>query len=265
MKKYRDLFENYNEAIMKKCEEAMDSVRNRDDYINLINEARTGWEEKQFKGSRPFEHFEQMDDDEVVDVFMTAAEVCDDFIPESLAARIIEGKNLERVWEAAFGKGEINPVTCAIRIAGMSKEEEYIKRLMGLIYEEGEYGDLIKETARRALVDMGGPAVSEIKKQLEVKDIYSDDDFHLIMAVIEIEPHGKSENTYRLLKESFRKTANKGLAARCIADYGDGRAVPMLRSYLEKNTDSIDKNTAIDIQGAIIALGGNANGLYVPY
>lgn len=265
MKQYRSLFENYNEAIMKKCEESMESVKNRDDYINLIKNARMGWEEKEFKGSKPAEIFENINDREIVDVFMIAAEVCDDFIPESFANVIISTENLRSVWSAAFQKNEINPVICAIKIAGMSANEEYIKKLIELIYKEGEYGDLIKETARQALVDIGSPALIEIEKKLKEKDIYSDDDFHLIIAIIEIDSNRKSETTYSLLKESFRKTANKGLAARCIADYGDGRAVPMLRGYLEKNIEKLDKNTTLDIQGAIIALGGNTDDLHVPY
>jgi hypothetical protein len=172
---------------------------------------------------------------------------------------------LERIWDKAFEKEGINYMTCAIRTAGMSKDREYVDRLIDLIYEEGEYGDLIKETARGALVDIGAPALVKMEEFLSGRDIFVDNDFHLIIAMIEIDSGRKSEKLYKLLKESFRKTTNKGLAARCIADYGDGRAVPLLRGYLERNMDNLDKHTVLDIKSAVLALGGNTEGIYIPY
>lgn len=265
MKKYEDLFKSYNKAIMEECEKSMDTVSDRDGYLNMIKKARDAWEHTTIDGKTPVEIFQSLGDKELEEAFMTGAAQCDDFIPGSLAEAVIGRGVLENIWAKAFESGEINHITCAIRTAGMSKDTGYADRLIGLIYEDGEYGDLIKETARRALVDIGVPALLKMEDCLSGRDIFADNDFHLIIAMIEIDSGRKSENLYKLLKESFRKTSNKGLAARCIADYGDGRAVPLLRGYLERNMDNLDKHTVLDIKGAVLALGGSTEGIYIPY
>jgi len=55
--------------------------------------------------------------------------------------------------------------------------------------------------------------------------------------------------------------SNKVLGAACLAAYGDGRAIPALRGYIEKNRNTIDSVTFFEIKGAIEKLGGNADDL----
>ena len=43
---------------------------------------------------------------------------------------------------------------------------------------------------------------------------------------------------YACIKDTFIKMDDKIIGAICIGDLGDGRAIPFLRGYVEKNMDS---------------------------
>lgn len=262
---YLKLFESYNLAIQEKCEASLGTVRSFEDFDRLINEARTAWENTDFNGRRPSEYFGMLSTgSEIAEVFEKAAVTCDEFIPDSFVSRILETGHMNVIEDHAFGDSDIDMKNSAIKVLGLSGEASYTEGLMGMIYEDGEYAELLKETSRQALIDIGMPAIPAIEEKLSGLDILQDDDFHLIIALIGIDSDKKNDSVYNLLKESFRKTSDKALAARCLADYGDGRAVPMIRSYLERNLGKLDENTVFELQGAVLKLGGSTEGIDVP-
>ncbi|MBN2558095.1 MAG: hypothetical protein JXB33_05000 [Clostridia bacterium] len=263
---FEALFQSYNDAIREKCEEYMESATTPGDYESIINEARKGWEEKLFKGKKPGEYFERLQGDtDLNDVFTIGCDICDEFIPESLAEKAVGQDGIAMTERHAFGAEGYVTRNVALKIIGKTGNPEYAGRLMDIFSIEDEYGDLIKETARKALTTIGKSVVPLIIKRLSEKDLLNDDDFHMIMALVEIDAGGKSDEILKVLKESFRKTHDKALAARCLSDFGDGRAVPMLRSYLEKNADRLDNDAALEIQGAVMNLGGSVDGIDLPY
>ena len=262
---YLSLLESYNRAIQKKCEESLGSVRNFSDFENLINEARSGWENTKVDGKFPGQYFDLLEsEDDFRELFERASVVCDEFIPESLVGKLLGSGYISIAEEHAFGDSPVDMKNAAIKILGISQKAKYSERLIELLYVEGEYEELIKETARQALIDIGEASVPFLQGKLAGKDILSDDDFHLVIALIGIDPGHKSDEVFKTLKDSFRKTSDKALAARCLADYGDGRAVPMLRSYLEKNLHKLDESTVFEIQGAVLSLGGSTDGINIP-
>ena len=257
---FSDIFKNYNAAIQAKCEESLGTVKSFNDYEVLINEARVKWEETCILDKKPSQYFSELTTEEdVSNVFEAAAVICDEFIPESFVRQILGTGHIKQIEKYAFNDSEIDLKNADIKILGISGRTEYVHSLIGLLYIESEYGELIRETARQALIDIGEPAVSFIEAKLNSKDLLCDDDFHLVIALIGIDPDKKSDDIFRILKESFRKTSDKALAARCLSDYGDGRAVPMLRSYLERNLKKLNEDTVLEIQGAVVKLGGSTD------
>ena len=81
------------------------------------------------------------------------------------------------------------------------------------------------------------------------------------MALAEIGHTHKSEPVYRCLKNAFQSMDNKLIGALCLKSYGDGRAVPSLRGYLEKNRGKVDQETFNEIISVIRSLGGSIDGL----
>lgn len=260
-----ELLQNYNRAIQKKCEQEMHAVKTSDDYEFIIKEARLNWEKTNFREKLPTEYFNEIKDKkEIVILFEIAAEICDEFIPSSLIKTIIETGVVDLLGEYAFGNVKIELKTTAIKVLGIHGGEKHTEKLINLLHIDGEFAELIKETARRALVDIGRAAIPIINTKLKGKNILDDDDFHLIIALMEIDGEEKSDAVYESLKDGFRKARDKALAARCLSDFGDGRAVPMLRSYLERNINNIDSGTANEIEGAVLKLGGSISGIDIP-
>ena len=248
----KGLVESYNKSIQTACERSMHTVKTPGDLRVIIEGARETWESTEFRGSRPASHFSDLTmENGLADVFETAAAECDDFIPVCLAEKMVASADSSYIAGAAEGGYDIGIRTAAIRLMGMSGDISYVNNLIGFLYIEDEYGDLIKETTRRALVALGPAAVDALEGKLSSKDILSDDDFHIVIALINIDPGRKSDRIFRILKESFRKTSDKALAARCLSDYG----------YLEKNMGKLDENTIFEIQGAVLNLGGSTDGI----
>ncbi|MFO7611110.1 MAG: hypothetical protein R6W99_01295 [Clostridia bacterium] len=263
---FKELFQSYNDAIRKKCEQYMESAATPGDYASIINDARKNWEEKLFQGKKPCEFFRASEaNGDFNEIFIMGCEICDEFIPESLAVAAMDPDMIEMIERYAFGEGNYETRTVAIKIIGRTGNPVYAVRFMDIFSIEDEYGELIKETAREALVSIGQTAVPLIIERLAEKDLLNDDDFHMIMALVDIDAGRKANDIMKVLKESFKKTHDKALAARCMSDFGDGRVVPMLRSYLEKNAFRLDAETALEIQGAVLELGGSVDGIDIPY
>ena len=74
----------------------------------------------------------------------------------------------------------------------------------------------------------------------------------------------KSDSVYKLLKNSFLRMENKILGASALSEYGDGRGIPVLRGYIEKNLQSIDRETFYELKKSIEILGGSTEDLIFP-
>ena len=259
---FNELFESYNRAIQKKCEQSLGTVKNPSDFDAIINEARSSWEEKHFKGNLPSEYFSTLEtENDFKEAFEMSSVVCDIFVPESFVKNILKSGHMTIIENYAFSDYPIDMKKAAIKILGISGNESYTSKLIELLGSEGEYGELLKETARQAIIDIGNPAIPFLEENLSGKDILYDDDFYLVIALIGIDSGKKTDAVFKTLKDSFKKASDKALAARCLIDYGDGRAIPMLRSYLERNLTILDENTIFELQGAVLSLGGSTDGL----
>ncbi len=261
MIEFEEILNSYNLAIQRKFEEKMHDVRNPEDYSALMNEARLDWEKKLILGKLPKEHFSDINSGNFLEFLQKAAVICDEFIPVSLAEKLNREVNPSKIAELAKAGDSMEVMTAAIELLGLSGDASYSDALADLLYNTGEYSDLLAERARKALVQLGPESSSYIEKRLANIKKPGGSDFHLIIALIEIDEGKKSEATYSILRDAFKNTDEKALAARCLADYGDGRAVALLRGYLAKNQEKTDKDTVLEIQGAILNLGGSLEGL----
>lgn len=74
-----------------------------------------------------------------------------------------------------------------------------------------------------------------------------------------------SDDIYLALKLAFRYMTNKVYAVICIADYGDGRAIPMLKGYVNRNKDTIERDLFYEIMSAVQNLGGDISDIEDPF
>ncbi|MBO7449121.1 MAG: hypothetical protein J6U54_02025 [Clostridiales bacterium] len=87
----------------------------------------------------------------------------------------------------------------------------------------------------------------------------------LVIILSRIGKNQPSEEIYQALKFSFRYMTNKIYAVICLMEYGDGRAIPMLKGYVNRNKHSIDRDLFYEIMSAVQNLGGDISDIEDPF
>ena len=87
----------------------------------------------------------------------------------------------------------------------------------------------------------------------------------LVIILTAIGKANNSEEIYGALRTAFRWMKNKIYAVICLADYGDARAVPMLKSYINRHQDTIERDLFYEMMSAIQNLGGDIEDISDPF
>lgn len=87
----------------------------------------------------------------------------------------------------------------------------------------------------------------------------------LVIMLAEIGMSEKSEEIYQTLRHAFRAMTNKIYAVICLAEYGDERAVPLMKNYINRHQDSIDRDLFYEMMSAIQKLGGDISDINDPF
>ncbi len=87
----------------------------------------------------------------------------------------------------------------------------------------------------------------------------------LVIILTNIGKKEPSEEIYNALRSAFRYMENKIYAVICLADYGDRRAVPMLKSYINRHQTTITRNLFYEMMSAIQNLGGDISDISDPF
>ncbi|HEX2946256.1 MAG TPA: hypothetical protein VHT96_09920 [Clostridia bacterium] len=202
-------------------------------------------------------------------MFIYGSVVCDDELPEVFLDRLKSfgddaGKLLVEIARgyASDNNGEsLLASVMAVRVLGQWKVKDSAGPLTDILYSRGEPDELMLETVRDTLINIGAPALDKIIDTLEREHIFSAPDEYLLMALSETGRSNKSEKVYNCLKNSFLNMPKKTVAADSLAKYGDGRAVPAIRGFIKKNSGKLDKDTFYDLVSAVRHLGGNTDDL----
>jgi len=117
-----------------------------------------------------------------------------------------------------------------------------------------------KETSdvlTQCLIDIGQPALEPLINMIENNQ--NNDRLHpsSIITVASIARENKSDDIFYLLKNFFRNSENKLPGAIALSTYGDGRAIPAIRGYIEKNLGEISCEEYGLLRNAILMLGGS--------
>lgn len=87
----------------------------------------------------------------------------------------------------------------------------------------------------------------------------------LVVMLTNIGKEKKSEEIYNALRLAFRSMTNKIYAVICFADYGDDRAVPMLKNYINRHQSDISRDLFYEMMSAIQNLGGDIEDISDPF
>ena len=156
------------------------------------------------------------------------------------------------------------PVT-AVKTLGLWKESRAAAPLIDLLLKADREDELLKESVRDALQSMGDTFIEMAVRELDGVDILSDGHEYLMMALSDTACTKRTDRIYQCLKKAFQHMHDKRIGAICLGRYGDGRAVPALRGYVERNRDHMDKETYYEIKAAVAKLGGTVDDIPVRF
>jgi hypothetical protein len=295
---YIRLFEMYNQAFSKVWQGFISEHEKNDkepagfseaEYNDVHNSIQEWYktpisdDDQSITGSEILDKI--VDFDEALKLAEYAAVYCDDEIPDIVKiklnsfgqdprARVME-HILAKNWEDVAGNAEspdqqrmdAEPVVVAslIRLLGEWEFAEGIEPLIAHFARQRQPAEIIAEAMRdylRLFEEQPVEAiVATIKDSLTRANDLNAACEYLLITLTDIGKEHPDGQILSCLKECFRKMGNKAIAAICLGDYGDGRAIPVLRGWLDMNPQVDDRQILYEIVSAIQRLGGDISDL----
>jgi hypothetical protein len=88
---------------------------------------------------------------------------------------------------------------------------------------------------------------------------------YMLIAIADIGRLHPDDRLFQCLRTAFRRMEHKAVGAICLGDYGDGRAVPTLKGFLDRFEGRIDRQTFYEVTNAIRRLGGVLTDIRNPF
>lgn len=235
-------------------------VRYASEKIGMI-EKWSGTPLDELKGSTPAQVIEDMHElDQVFELFIHMACYADEELPILLIYKMQQfgSEAVTRLFQLAMENREGQPpadylFSAAVSSLGVMKLEECVGRLIELADQVNNEPQLqqIEDALKRHRERVIEPLLLRLENPKWDKT-----EAMLLYALAYGGAEAKDDRVYRLLRSAFRLMEDKITPILCFAVFGDGRAVPMLRSFLEKNAHDIPDRLFHEIIGTIRNLGG---------
>jgi hypothetical protein len=258
-------YNSYMRTIEAGPEETLSNSKEVEAYIAREYEKWLSNSFDELDRKTPGEFLKTIDNiDTLIEMFRYGAVVCDDDLPEIFVDKLKEFEDqvteiLLKIALEPANEGsddELLAPIMAIRMLGRWHVERAVEPLISIIDTDKPLFDLLYETVKEALINIGMPAVDTICSTLDSGNMPQNSAEYLLMALAEIGRDNKCDRIYKQLKKAFLQMPQKIVPANCLANYGDGRAIPALRGFLEKNGKTIEKDTYYEIVSVIKRLGG---------
>lgn len=216
-------------------------------------------------------------------VFAIAAEMLDGDLPDHLmlrvgafgeasSARLVE-MALAHDWTPAQGEDDdafrrkLAVDLAALRVLGQWTYEPAIEPVLNRFCDLAEPDEYIADGVKAFVIPFGDKMVPEIAARIDgaaaagLKGPFE----YLVIYLTQIGRAEPDEEIFLSLKKAFRSMEHKVIASICLGDYGDGRAVPLLKSYLDRHVREIDRQFFYETVSAIKRLGGDISDIQDPF
>ncbi|MCX7710250.1 MAG: hypothetical protein N2484_10435 [Clostridia bacterium] len=295
MNRNKILFESFNKAINeyferhekeneKKAEQLAKSSSQAElanfiaQTVNQVQDVAREWENTpnpDLDQKTPKEYIEGINDfDTLMEAFKIGAKTVDVDLPYTFLEKLksFSQRAMDALLELASDPSmlQMDSEDAAIPLAaisalGMWKTEEAVQSLIELMAKSDPNYELLFETVSNTLIEIGTPSIEPLVRKLEAAETYGIIEEYLFSTLSKAGATNKSDRVYKCLKSAFSKLENKALGALFLAEYGDGRAIPALRGYVEKNVSALNREIFYDIKYAIERLGGSMEDIKFDY
>lgn len=279
--KEKALFESYN-SVIEECYNRAFTESSQEDLLKVKERAvaqylelgLAQWEKtplKELDGQTPREvigHYTGFE--EVLELFKLGTVLSDKDIPDILTERLKSFGEpavdwlIETIQEEVQEENDLYIQLAAIKVAGEWRVEKAIGPLLERVKRCKPEDELIMEAGFAAFVNIGTPVMELLVQELNDAGEITYYHEYIILALAEIGRENKDDSLYRSLKNAFLRMDGKIIGAAALATYGDGRAVPALRGYMEKYKNTMNAETFYEIKTAVEKLGGSIDDIAVP-
>ncbi|HEY5583511.1 MAG TPA: hypothetical protein VIK78_03360 [Ruminiclostridium sp.] len=203
----------------------------------------------------------------LVEFFISIASVSDVGAPDILIDRLKEyGKpaadmlfNLIKESLGSQDQSMSLAIPQAVYAIGCIRIDEYKIKLISLLIDSCK-DEMISEAICAAIALYDDTILEDLINTFNATDQALVQE-HLLTCVVEISKEHRSDEIFYFLKNAFRVVSNLKLSVEVLGDYGDGRAIPLLRGYVLKNIKEMDKATFNHMRAVIKKLGGEIDDL----
>ncbi len=237
-------------------------------------------------GKNMYEFFAQMNADELTEVLVYAAEELDRGVPDSVSEALAKSPEAaqvkqfayktindaawtdeelgdeDEIFEMQFQKAKAALAVLA-RMGDDSMVGPVIDRFMSYPMTRDFVADAIAEYVQ-AFPDTTVPIITAHLDEHEDEGLTGPCE-DLVIILTRIGKEEKSEEIYGALRRAFRYMKNKIYAVICLADYGDDRAIPMMKSYINRHQTTIERDLFYEMMSAIQKLGGDIEDISDPF
>jgi len=179
-----------------------------------------------------------------------AAQILIDKIDVELLANSIHEKDENTDFEVIFSI--IQSFMGVIGFGGSMMIEKLIEIISRCTLEN----ELYMEIAASALSSRISEAYPRLIEYIDKLEAIGERHEFLLSAICDIEEEQKNDAIYKCLKNAFFKTQNHMLGAVFLGDYGNPKAIPMLRKFAKDNLGKCSMDEYYTILAAIERLGG---------
>ena len=277
MNKNSIVAESFNEAVESGFNNFLEAHATFDNYEvkieeeKLIQEVEEKWINEaiaEIGNMTPKEYIDSFVNlKDLMDFFIIVASVSDVGIPDIVINRFKEYglPAADMLFEFVINNIELQTdlnrlaLSHAVFAIGILKYNEYKEKLIELLMKYSNE-EMLSEAICAAITEYGDEILKDLLESFNKAENESVKEY-LLICIAEISKDHPSDEVFFLLKSAFRILKNIKVSAEVLGDYGDGRAIPMLRGYVIKNTNEIDRDTFNLLRAVIKKLGGEINDL----
>ncbi len=156
-------------------------------------------------------------------------------------------------------------------LAKVWSDEATVQRILAWFLSAGELDDRVADAIGEYIKGAGDAVVIPVTKRIheEIEEGTAEDNGtdYLLQALTYVAKQEEKlrEDFYPVLRTAFRTFSDKQIPVICLGDLGTVRAIPLLRSYIEKNEKTISRELYYEILSSIKRLGGSTKDLPDPF
>jgi HEAT repeat protein len=273
MVNYSELFKSLNSKMVEDFENKMSNLTpenekqfmsNMDNELNKINLKLDKWSDEKnvfLENKTPNEYFSNLNDKEIFEIFIIFSKETELNLPKFFKTKLKSEYCINKLIEYSTNNENLDNEDIyllqieSIRTLGILESKESIKPLIEFMQTLSNEHENIMDIISESLAKIGTDCIEPLLLILESRSNINLCNEYMLNTLAKIGKNNKDDRIYKLLRNIFRNTSKKTFVTLLLGDYGDGRAIPLLKGYVAKNND-IDNELLYEIKYVVEKLGG---------